>query len=130
MQLSHSQDRTCNVATFSMRGNHLAYAATQGITPRKLKSAQKLRIRTAFGDRTCNVATFSMRGNHLAYAATQGITSRKSKSAQKLRIRTAFEQAWASSTSPYCRHLHHEVDTVIVSSLEAIIGSKNFALNN
>ena len=23
--------RTCNVATFSMRGNHLAYAATQGI---------------------------------------------------------------------------------------------------
>ena len=25
--------RTCNVATFNMRGNHLAYAATQGMKP-------------------------------------------------------------------------------------------------
>ena len=34
VQLSHSQDsflQPCNPATFSMRGNHLAYEATQGL---------------------------------------------------------------------------------------------------
>ena len=30
VQLSHSRDSIYNLATFSMLGNHLAYAATQG----------------------------------------------------------------------------------------------------